>query len=170
MRDCGELQKDHLGFLPTNVSKAFPEFTVCQPPTCSVIFLSLWGNRELRSKWVHLWSSLKVAQAEVIFPLVIKQNVFFLRLHRHLWGPYYLLNINGRFESSKSKPVLLIKHANRLCSWIKIIRRRHLIFFPNSEESYYLERKCRLHNPPEESYLSKRARACMCSDKSFSIV
>lgn len=63
---------------------------------------------------------LQGAQAEVILPLVIKQNVFFLRLHRHLQGPFYLLSIIGSFESLKSKPVPFIKNANHLCPWAEI--------------------------------------------------
>lgn len=72
---------------------------------------------------------LKVAQAEVIFPLVVKQTMFFLRLHRHFPGSTYLLNIIGCFESLNSKPVPFIKNANHLCLWIEITWVQSWIFF-----------------------------------------
>ena len=78
---------------------------------------------------------LQGAQAEVTLPLVIKQNVFFLRLHRHLQGPFYLLSIIGSFESLKSKLVPFIKNGNHLCPWAEITWMQLLIFFfPPTQE------------------------------------
>lgn len=98
---------------------------------------------------------LKIAQAEVIFPLVIKQNVFFLRLHRHLQGPYCLLNIIGSFESLKSKPVLFIKMLTTCAHGLRSPGCNSSFFFPpNSEENHYgLERKCRMAKSTREIVL-----------------
>lgn len=128
-------------FKLTNVSKAFLNSVCIQTSNmhCDFLFISfcLWVTG-IVFKMSSLVIKLKVVQAEAIFPLLVKQKVFFLRLLRQFQGPWYLLNIIGSFGCLESKPILFIKmlttciHGSQLpgCStWFFSQLRREPLWF-----------------------------------------